>query len=275
MRRTILMSLIASWFATFVPTGRAGCQDAEKTTAPARSESQPASPRARYKALVDRYEADEQRYVNAYRAAESDDERARIEKERPSREPTARAMVRLAEEAPGDPTAIDALRWAVAYVEGPTARQALEMLIDGYAADPRLGAFPGALQDLREPEARDFLRLVLAKNPNPKTRAWACYVLAELRQQDGDACETAESAQEHYREAEALFTRVIRDFDGPLYRTIGPRLRPLAERKLKELRTLSLGQPAPEIVGDDIDGQPMRLSDFKGRIVLLDFWGDW
>lgn len=36
-----------------------------------------------------------------------------------------------------------------------------------------------------------------------------------------------------------------------------------------------IGQPAPEIVGTDIDGQPMKLSDFRGKAVLLDFWGHW
>jgi hypothetical protein len=38
---------------------------------------------------------------------------------------------------------------------------------------------------------------------------------------------------------------------------------------------LAIGQPAPEIVGEDVDGQPMRLSDFLGKVVVLDFWGDW
>ncbi len=36
-----------------------------------------------------------------------------------------------------------------------------------------------------------------------------------------------------------------------------------------------LGQPAPEIEGEDIDGKPLKLSDFRGKVVLLDFWGHW
>lgn len=38
---------------------------------------------------------------------------------------------------------------------------------------------------------------------------------------------------------------------------------------------LAVGMPAPEIIGIDETGAPMKLSDFKGRVVLLDFWGDW
>jgi hypothetical protein len=35
------------------------------------------------------------------------------------------------------------------------------------------------------------------------------------------------------------------------------------------------GQPAPEIVGEDLDGVPFRLSDYRGKVVVLDFWGHW
>jgi len=37
----------------------------------------------------------------------------------------------------------------------------------------------------------------------------------------------------------------------------------------------AIGEPAPEIEGEDIDGRPMKLSDYRGRVVMLDFWGDW
>jgi hypothetical protein len=33
--------------------------------------------------------------------------------------------------------------------------------------------------------------------------------------------------------------------------------------------------PAPEISGDDADGKPMRLSDYRGKVVMLDFWATW
>jgi hypothetical protein len=38
---------------------------------------------------------------------------------------------------------------------------------------------------------------------------------------------------------------------------------------------LAIGQPAPEIVGTNVDGVEMRLSDFLGKVVVIDFWGDW
>ncbi len=37
-----------------------------------------------------------------------------------------------------------------------------------------------------------------------------------------------------------------------------------------------VGKPAPEIEATDRDtGQPVRLADFRGKVVVLDFWGYW
>jgi hypothetical protein len=38
---------------------------------------------------------------------------------------------------------------------------------------------------------------------------------------------------------------------------------------------LAIGMAAPEIHGLDTRGGPMRLSDFRGKMVVLDVWGDW
>ena len=38
---------------------------------------------------------------------------------------------------------------------------------------------------------------------------------------------------------------------------------------------LQPGQPAPEFTLGDLDGQPVSLSQFKGQVVLIDFWASW
>lgn len=48
-----------------------------------------------------------------------------------------------------------------------------------------------------------------------------------------------------------------------------------ADREIFEITRLSVGNEAPDIVGEDIGGVAMRLSDYRGRVVFLDFWGDW
>jgi carbamoyltransferase len=42
-----------------------------------------------------------------------------------------------------------------------------------------------------------------------------------------------------------------------------------------EKERLQIGMLAPDIVGHDLDGRPMKLSEFRGKVVVVDFWGDW
>ena len=44
---------------------------------------------------------------------------------------------------------------------------------------------------------------------------------------------------------------------------------------LDEALKLQPGQPAPAFTLDDFNGQPVSLGQFKGQVVLLDFWSSW
>jgi hypothetical protein len=48
-----------------------------------------------------------------------------------------------------------------------------------------------------------------------------------------------------------------------------------ARAELHGIRDLAVGKPCPEIAGEDIDGKPFKLSDYRGKVVVVDFWGDW
>jgi hypothetical protein len=43
----------------------------------------------------------------------------------------------------------------------------------------------------------------------------------------------------------------------------------------EEAESSVIGQAAPEIEGEDIDGVAFKLSDYRGKVVLIDFWGHW
>ena len=55
------------------------------------------------------------------------------------------------------------------------------------------------------------------------------------------------------------------------YKTYGE----VATHGLYELKNLNVGDVAPEISGEDLDGVAFNLSDYRGKVVLLDFWGHW
>ena len=49
----------------------------------------------------------------------------------------------------------------------------------------------------------------------------------------------------------------------------------VAKKELFELENLGIGMIAPDIIGQDLDGIEFRLSDYRGKVVMLDFWGHW
>jgi hypothetical protein len=75
------------------------------------------------------------------------------------------------------------------------------------------------------------------------------------------------------RKAEELLDRVLEQYaDFPyLDETLGS----AARRELFELRHLGVGRTAPEIEGEDLDGKKFKLSDYRGKVVVLDFGGYW
>ena len=48
-----------------------------------------------------------------------------------------------------------------------------------------------------------------------------------------------------------------------------------ASADIFELKNLSVGCPAPDFEASDENGVTFKLSDYRGKVVLLDFWGFW
>ena len=48
-----------------------------------------------------------------------------------------------------------------------------------------------------------------------------------------------------------------------------------AKAELFGIRHLTVGKVAPDIEGEDQDGVNFKLSDYRGKVVLLDFWREY
>ena len=46
-------------------------------------------------------------------------------------------------------------------------------------------------------------------------------------------------------------------------------------RKAQQPKVAASGNVAPDFTVKDIDGKKLTLSDYKGKVVLLDFWATW
>lgn len=45
--------------------------------------------------------------------------------------------------------------------------------------------------------------------------------------------------------------------------------------RMAKLKSVQVGQAAPDFTINGIDGKPIKLTDFKGKYVMIDFWASW
>jgi thiol-disulfide isomerase/thioredoxin len=239
------------------------------------------TPAAAFKALSDEYDSAYKEVVTRYRAVTQDDridEASRVYRQEARKLGTTYAgrFLELADKHGGDSVAVDALLRAV-QVGGstsPDAEKAFAHLARGHVRDARVQGILANVARSQWAAAEEFLRAVYEKNAGREARAWAGYWLANrLRQQAAEEPST-EKADKLSRESEALFRQVhdkYADVQDGQRGTLGQRV----ETGLTELRRLAVGQVAPEIDGEDADGKRFKLSDYRGKVVVLDFWGHW
>ena len=215
-------------------------------------------------------------------------------------------FLELAEKYPNDPIALDALMqavwqvnstpWPVELVGEDTARpRAFELLQRDHIRSDKLGPLCQRISYGFCKEYETFLRAVLAKNPHRDVQATACLSLAHFlnnRLQRVDLCrEQPELAKEFaglygkeylaellrqdrdkaIKEIEAVFEQAAEKY-GDVKLPDGDTVAERAKAELFEIRHLSVGKEAPDIEGEDQDGKRFKLSDYRGKVVLLDFW---
>lgn len=54
-----------------------------------------------------------------------------------------------------------------------------------------------------------------------------------------------------------------------------PAVRSTAPNSLEQLATINVGDMAPDLAFPDPSGKTRKLSDLRGKVVLLDFWAAW
>jgi hypothetical protein len=114
-------------------------------------------------------------------------------------------------------------------------------------------------------DSEGLLRVLYTRGKRDEVRGVACLVLAQVLGGSPDEKKRKES-ERLLEEAADQYADVKTAFDG----TVGKK----ARSELFDLRSLSVGKAAPEIKGTDQDGKPFKLSDYKGKVVLLDFWSE-
>jgi hypothetical protein len=222
------------------------------------------TPAEQYEMIVKDFQKEQKEFFEAYRKA-TPEERKKLQYPGPQK--YAGRMLELANKNGKDPAAIDALVWAAQHAGGgDEGKKALTILLRDHLDSKQLA---GICQTLRYfgSDVEKTLRAILEKSPHPEVQAQACFALGQYLK--GQAERTKASTAE----AEKLLERVAKEH--PDVEIYGRKLGSLARGELFELRNLAIGKTAPDIEGEDIDGKKFKLSDYRGKVVLLDFWGNW
>jgi peroxiredoxin len=241
---------------------------------PSKAQGGPKTTRERFETLLKEREEALQAFRKAYLAAKTDGERQKVREEWSPRIPgNADRFLEIARQDLQGPVAVEALTQAVALdAEGPVGEEAVKLLLNHHVKSPKLGPVIFHLSFGGPKSSEKFLRAVLQQNPYHEIQGWACHSLAANLRRRSESDRNADTALAASEEAEALYQRMSDQYsDVRGYReTLGD----AARRNLREVRHHGIGKPAPEITGEDIDGKEFKLSDFKGRVVVLNFWKD-
>ncbi|MBK9385043.1 MAG: hypothetical protein IPN34_09540 [Planctomycetes bacterium] len=120
---------------------------------------------------------------------------------------------------------------------------------------------PNLSRALGEERAKE-LWAKLADHPNGDVRGYVALAI------HGSVLKSAELESVEYKASRAAVLAAAE-------KVSDARLRSQLEGAVDLREKLADGAVAPDIEGVDIDGVAFKLSDYKGKIVFLDFWGDW
>jgi hypothetical protein len=220
-------------------------------------------------------------------------------------------LLELVEKNPDAPFALDALDqvitqeyWLNTYTthpgwgkESPQAK-AIVLLLRDHLQSNRLGEVCKFVNFGFRRECETFLRTVLAKSPHREVQGQACLRLAQFlagRVEKLDSIKEQPELVRRYeslfgkeyigalrrqdpakvmKEAEALYEQANEQYGDiklPYDETVGE----VARRDLFEIQHLTVGKMAGEIDAEDQDSLPFKLSDYRGKVVLLYFWSEY
>lgn len=219
--------------------------------------------------LLAAFDRDLQKLLAEYRSASEAEKALVLDRAMKLAPEYSQRVMRVVDAHPADAEAVRGLVW-IATVSmrrnlppPPQAEPAFDRLVREHLGRPEIsGLFP--LLEIR-PDGESVLRRIRELNADAQVRALAAFSLGSVLADD-----ERQPTPARLREAEQLFSRGIdeaRNVRGfPADRLHN------AEGSLFEVRFLSVGKKAPEFEGTNLAGKPARLSDFNGKVVVLDFW---
>ena len=236
-------------------------------------------------------------FMTAYGEAETpEDKQALLNEKLPQADDFAAPLMKIAADYPDHDVAVDALMWIVKKARGDASKDACNKLITDYIDREDLQEICITMSyQPPSAETHSALRTLMTDSPHDFVKGTATYAMANYlgrcksafeRSKNKDQDEDSE-ASEHSDEflssldvseatIRSLYQTAIDDYaDVRPYQSTKRKLKSLAGGALFEMDNLAIGQVAPDIEAEDLDGVDFKLSEYRGKVVVIDFWGDW
>jgi peroxiredoxin len=193
-------------------------------------------------------------------------------------------VFKLAQDSPKDSSSGRLLSWiclqTVDYsTEKPSKefQQAADLILEKHATDPGISHLCEVLGTLGTPRwAAEFEKHISTIAKNNKD------MLVVLTARFAECKLKLSQGSEYNQDAAKMFRTYMKDIQDGVIKTKSDteNMKSNAEslvydatQYIKQIETCSAGQIAPEFAGKDLDGKSLKLKDFRGKVVLLVFWG--
>ena len=218
-------------------------------------------------ALFDAYDDALTAFGEKIDAAAETDKQALYEGHYPDPNVWAARVLSFADVHPGTSVACEALIWVATRMPLEQQVPALSRLVADHFESERM--IEVVLVLARSDGGEAPIRRLIAESPHRNVRGAACFALALNKECALDEGQEWTTRDEYV----ALMQQIIAEYYDVEVR--GARIGPLAEGALFAMDNLQIGNPAPEIEAEDVHGVPFKLSDYRGKVVMLLFWGNW
>lgn len=190
---------------------------------------------------------------------------------------TAEKVTKIAEEDPKSDAALDASVFALSRLvplgaSGANVDKLIGIVSEHHLNSPKvkdLVMMAGRMGSAGE----KFLKDAAEKSTDKSVKGFALYSLGStFAEQADDASDEKMAASLTAKAIEYLEKAAKEAPDVMIGRDT---IAQAVKNDIAALKTLSVGSPAPDVEGTELSGTKVKLSSYKGKVVLLDIWATW
>ncbi|HEV3341453.1 MAG TPA: hypothetical protein VG125_13880 [Pirellulales bacterium] len=211
--------------------------------------------------------------IARYRATEDDAERQKILAEYSALQTDLiDKYAAIVEKHPDDEASFTALQQLISSPEH--AAKATALLLKHHLGNDQIGTLCLQLGMQGMKDAEPLVRAVAEKSKNHDAKGLAFLGLGQmlLAASNEDGLDDAKRDELRGQAKEALKTVVESYPDVDAFRR---KAGDWAGTVLFEAEHLAVGVQVPDLAGEDLEGEEFKLSDYRGKVVFLDFWAHW